>query len=149
MSFYGVPVYWRGRVLKLHWYSTRATCRTWQRGWQSSDHLGNSPENQNLCGAAQKGQAQCGPAISLPEDHVLAILASSNVDNLWNLAGMQDSFEHALPQHTLIPTDDSINSIYFCACDGRSDHVRAPLVELCQPWKSTYSTVHLSSWDTN
>jgi hypothetical protein len=35
-----------------------------------------------VCGAAQKWYAQCGPATLLPEDHVLAILASSNVDNL-------------------------------------------------------------------
>lgn len=48
-------------------------------------------------------------------------------------------------QVTLTPIDDSMNSMYFCACDGRSDHARTPLVELCQPGKSTYSTVQLSS----
>jgi len=44
----------------------------------------------------------------------------------------------------LIPSDVSIYSTYLCACNGRSDHVRTPLVELCQPGKSIYSTVHFS-----
>jgi hypothetical protein len=36
-----------------------------------------------VCGAAQKnGRPNVAPAALLPEDHVLAILASSNVDNL-------------------------------------------------------------------
>lgn len=85
--------------------------------------------------------------VSLPEDHVLAILASPNVDSLWNLASRTSL--GALPARTLTPIADSMNSIYPCACDGRWDHVRAPLVELRQPCKSTYSTVQFSSWETS
>lgn len=54
-------------------------------------------------------------ATSSPKDHVIAILARPNVENLQELARMQVMLGHILPQHTLTPIDDSMYSMYFCA----------------------------------